>query len=67
MNTGYPTSKNRVSMGLALTKERMAHLREMSVSDKVSIAEKVGQLVDAEWERRLSAPDPSTEKAEVAA
>lgn len=51
MNIGYQTSKNRVSMGLALSEERAFKLRRMASDASISVAETVGRLVDREWDR----------------
>lgn len=58
MNVGYQTSKNRVSMGLALTEDRAFRLRRMAADAKVSVAEQVGRMVDREWNRAKGIDEP---------
>lgn len=52
LSVGYPTSKNRVSMGLSLTTEQMARLDELAKSAGTKRAPLVAKLIDREWARR---------------
>ena len=52
MSIGYPTSKNRVSMGLSLTDEQMVRLSELAKDAGVKKAPLIAKLIDKEWTRK---------------
>lgn len=49
LSVGYPTSKNRVSMGLSLTNEQMARLDELAKAAGTKRAPLLAKLIDREW------------------
>ena len=44
--TGYRTSRNRVSIGVSLTNDRSARIRDLAQKAEVSVSEAIGRLID---------------------
>ena len=61
---GYPTSKNRRSMGISLTPEQMQRLTKLAERAGMKKAPFVQKLIDLEWSRQQRDTEPQpTEQA----